>query len=352
MKFRSLILALLMLALAACGSITASTVARVDQATFTRTELDARIARIEAAQKEQPAQPGQQLPSKIEIEQQLVDQFISQNLMLGIAKQRGIEVSEKEIDDRIGQLEAIVPQQAGQPLDQIIQSQLGMESSKAADFRQFVSSLIAQTKLSETLVPTDTLRQQITAEVMAQAKEEVEKGDVAHILFTAETPEAEPEALKKAEDVIKRLDAGEDFAKLAGELSEDPGSKDNGGLYEGITKGQFVPEFEKAMFEDLKPGEYTKVPVKTQFGYHVIKLIKLEKGPAMTEEEAQQQIEARLQNDLQQARGQALQDLITAEREKAKQEKRLEEPTYPTATLPAEQVVPQVTVPAQATPAP
>ena len=86
MKFRSLILALLMLALAACGSITASTVARVDQATFTRTELDARIARIEAAQKEQPAQPGQQLPSKIEIEQQLVDQFISQNLMLGIAK--------------------------------------------------------------------------------------------------------------------------------------------------------------------------------------------------------------------------------------------------------------------------
>ena len=349
---RSFILLLLTLTLAACGSISGSTVARVDQATLTRTDLDARIARIETAQKAQPAQAGQQLPSKIEIEQQLVDQFVSQNLMLGIAKQRGIEVTEKEIDDRISQLESVVPQQAGQPLDTIIQSQLGMESSKAPDFRQFVSSLIAQTKLSVTLVPTDTLKQQITTEVMAQAKQEVEKGDVAHILFLAETPEAEPAAKQKAEDVIKRLDAGEDFAKLAGELSEDPGSKDNGGLYQGITRGQFVPEFEKAMFEELKPGEYTKIPVKTQFGYHVIKLIKLEKGPAMTEEQAQQEIETRLQSELSQARGQALQDLITSERAKAKQEKRLEEPTYPTATVPAIAPTTVPAVPPTAIPAP
>lgn len=334
LKIRTIILALLALALTACGSIASANVARIDQAVLTRSALDARIDRIEKARQSQPAQPGQPLPSRIAIEQELVDQFISQNLLMGIAKQRGVEVSDKEIDDRITQLEAIVPQQSGQPLDSIIQSQLGMENAKSTDFRLFVSSLIAQTKLSYTLVPTDTLKQQITDEIMAQAKQEVEKADVAHILFQASTPEAEPEAKKKAEDVIKRLDAGEDFAKLAGELSEDPGSKDNGGLYTGITKGQFVPEFEQAMFEQLQPGEYTKEPVKTQFGYHVIKLIKKEKGPAMTAEQAQQEIDARLQNDLQQARGQALQDLITAEREKAKQEKRLEEPTYPTATVP------------------
>ncbi len=353
MKQRLLLAILgLALVLAGCGSLPTNTVARFDNAVLSRQDLDARVARVQKGIAAEAAQ-GAPLPSAIEIEQQIVDQFIHEQLVLSAARGKGIEISDKDIDGRIDEFRTIIPQQTGAPLDETIQSQLGLPGADSTEFRVFVSSLIAQTQLSETLVTTDTVRAKVTEQVQAQAKEQVEKADVAHILFLAEKPEDEAAALAKAEDVIKRLDAGEDFATLAKELSEDPGSKENGGLYEGITRGQFVPEFEKAMFEDLKPGEYTKTPVKTQFGYHVIKLIKRETGPAMTEEQAQQAIEQGIAAQLQQERAQALSDLLDAERAKAIEEKRLEQPTYPTPTVPQPEAAPQNGTPSpEVTPAP
>lgn len=80
---------------------------------------------------------------------------------------------------------------------------------------------------------------------------------------------------KLAEDLLKRARAGEDFAKLASQYSEDPGSKDKGGEYK-FPRGQMVKEFEDAAFA-LKPGQVSDI-VTTQFGYHIIKLS--EKIPA------------------------------------------------------------------------
>src|SRR4029077_13997828 len=80
---------------------------------------------------------------------------------------------------------------------------------------------------------------------------------------------------KQAEDLVKRARAGEDFAKLAKEFSDDPGSKDKGGEYT-FPRGQMVPEFEAAAFA-MKTNQISDV-VTTQFGYHIIKLI--DKTPA------------------------------------------------------------------------
>lgn len=79
------------------------------------------------------------------------------------------------------------------------------------------------------------------------------------------------EARKKAEDINKRALAGEDFGQLAREFSEDQGSKESGGELGWAQRGVFVAEFEKAIFDDLKTGEITAIPVKSQFGYHIIK---------------------------------------------------------------------------------
>ena len=75
--------------------------------------------------------------------------------------------------------------------------------------------------------------------------------------------------------MLKRAKAGEDFAKLAKEYSEDPGSKDKGGEYT-FPRGQMVPEFEAAAFS-LGTNQISDI-VTTQFGYHIIKTY--EKIPA------------------------------------------------------------------------
>jgi len=74
----------------------------------------------------------------------------------------------------------------------------------------------------------------------------------------------------EAKEIIAELDAGKDFAELAKAKSEDS-NKDDGGDLGWFSKGRMVPEFEEAAF-GLEKGAYTRTPVKSQFGFHVIKL--------------------------------------------------------------------------------
>lgn len=100
-------------------------------------------------------------------------------------------------------------------------------------------------------------------------------GDVSakHILIKVDTSVedglTDEEAKEKAEKLIKKLDKGADFDKLAKENSDDTGSKENGGDLGFFNKGDMVKEFEDAVYA-LKVDEYTKEPVKTSYGYHII----------------------------------------------------------------------------------
>ncbi len=91
-----------------------------------------------------------------------------------------------------------------------------------------------------------------------------------HILM--KTDGKNDEAVKKTmEGILAKAKApGADFAKLAGQYSEDEGSKDKGGEYDNVTRGQMVKEFDETAWA-LKPGEISGL-VKTEFGYHIIKL--------------------------------------------------------------------------------
>jgi len=89
-----------------------------------------------------------------------------------------------------------------------------------------------------------------------------------------EGDDADAAALKKAEDLLARIRDGEDFAALAMEHSADPGSAQNGGDLGVIERGVMVPPFEEAVFAMTEEGEL-RGPVKTQFGYHIIRLTRL-----------------------------------------------------------------------------
>lgn len=90
-----------------------------------------------------------------------------------------------------------------------------------------------------------------------------------HILISTSNGRSEEEAEKEAKEIIKRLDKGEDFSEIAKEKSDDPGSKDSGGDLGYFGKGEMVKEFEDAAYA-LNVDEYTKEPVKTSYGYHII----------------------------------------------------------------------------------
>jgi peptidyl-prolyl cis-trans isomerase D len=102
----------------------------------------------------------------------------------------------------------------------------------------------------------------------------------AHILVRVPTvggSEAENKAKARVEAAIKRAQAGEDFAKLARELSEDTANAAQGGDLGFVGPGELVPQFEQAAFA-LKKGEVSPAPVRTPFGYHAIKVLDVREG--------------------------------------------------------------------------
>ena len=136
---------------------------------------------------------------------------------------------------------------------------------------------------------------------------------VQHILFlTQDKTDSEKEAIrKKAEDILSRAQSGEDFAALAKEYSEDPGSKDKGGLYEDFGRGVMVKPFEDAAF-NLPLGSISDI-VETQYGYHIIKVLdrKRETRPL---DEIKKELEDQIK---QQKTGQAFMGYMQGLRQKA-----------------------------------
>jgi peptidyl-prolyl cis-trans isomerase D len=125
------------------------------------------------------------------------------------------------------------------------------------------------------LVSTGTLastlqvsEQDIQDEWTRQTHEETV--DASHILFMVKDPAKDAEVKAKAESVLKRVKAGENFAELAKKFSEDTGSAPQGGELGPFPRGRMVKEFEDVAFA-LKPGETSDL-VRTQFGYHIIKV--------------------------------------------------------------------------------
>jgi peptidyl-prolyl cis-trans isomerase D len=118
---------------------------------------------------------------------------------------------------------------------------------------------------------------------------------VQHILFmtVGNKTDAEIEEIrKKAEDVLKQARKGAKFDELAKKYSEDPGSKDKGGDLSWIRQGQTVPEFEKTAFS-LAPGQISDL-VKTQYGFHIIKVIEKENAHTKPFEEVKESLRAPL----------------------------------------------------------
>ncbi len=124
-----------------------------------------------------------------------------------------------------------------------------------------------------------------------------ESRQASHILIAADNAEAKKKAKAKADEIHAQLKKNpKDFAALAKQHSQDPGSAANGGDLGFFERGSMVKAFDDAVFS-MKPGEISP-PVETEFGWHIIRLAGVRAGKAKTFEEARPEIEAELKKQL------------------------------------------------------
>jgi peptidyl-prolyl cis-trans isomerase D len=165
-------------------------------------------------------------------------------------------------------------------------------------------------KVRYAVLDTQAIRQriQITPEDIQHSYEDnqqqystPEQVRASHILLKTEGKD-DAAVKKQAEDLLAKVRAGADFGKLASQYSEDEASKAKGGDLDYFNKGQMVPEFDKVAFS-LPPGQISDL-VKSQFGYHIIKVV--DKKPATSKPlaDVRTQIEDQLKWDRAQAEAQ------------------------------------------------
>lgn len=162
-----------------------------------------------------------------------------------------------------------------------------------------------ETAYKRELATKDYAETQIDEEDIEKYYEEKAIGDIkaSHILIKSdatddmtdeEKEEAEEKALETAKEIIKKLDKGEKFEDLAEEYSDDSSASD-GGNVGYFNRGDMVSEFEEAAIK-LKVNEYTKEPVKSQYGYHII--LKTDQKDKPKLEEIKDEIKDTLVNEL------------------------------------------------------
>ncbi len=209
-------------------------------------------------------------------------------------------------------------------LNQALKTQFDQAGGEAQYLEALKTNGVSPEFVKKTIGEDMLIREFLTKTVFGAIKVEpvdIEKayaGDktatVRHILLlTQGKPEAEkPRIRKKLEDILDRARKGEDFAALAKEFTEDPGSKESGGLYEDFERGKMVKPFEDAAFS-TPIGQISGI-VETTYGYHILK-VENRKKETLPLDQVKGQIEDNLKR---QKQGAAYEAYMTGLKAKAK----------------------------------
>jgi peptidyl-prolyl cis-trans isomerase C len=274
-------------------------VAKVNETEITKAEL---VARAQSIQGRLPAGTGR---DSLDFYRRVLDDLIDSELLYQSSVAKGFAPTEADVNAQVAQVRSQFRDQAR--FEQALAAQgLDEEKLRGLTSRGLGIQAMIETDLGKGIEITAEQKQAYYQQNIERMKEP-EQVRLSHILVSADesaTVEQRDQAKKKTEDIRTRALAGEDFATLARENSDDPGSKANGGELPWVGRGDTVPPFEAAAFA-LSPGEISEV-VETQFGYHVIKLAERKEGSVVTFEQAEPRIEQVL-------RDQALEERLRAE---------------------------------------
>jgi parvulin-like peptidyl-prolyl isomerase len=252
---------------AGCGGsssgVPKDSIARVDKVTIPREKLDTLIQRAQRSYKLQKRTfPKAGSPDYLLLQQQYVTALVNEAELEQEAKNMGLKITDKQVDQRIKQYK---DQSLGGSQKRYLDTlkTYGLTESDARDLfrQQLLSDAVYQKVTKDAKVSDAEIKDYYNTHPQQYAQPQ--SREVRHILV-----KSKPLADKLYKQLV--ADHEKNFAALAKKYSTDPGSKAQGGKLT-ILKGQTVPEFDKTAFA-LKTGELAK-PVHTQYGWHIIQAV-------------------------------------------------------------------------------
>jgi peptidyl-prolyl cis-trans isomerase C len=267
-----------------------SVVARVNGHNITKADLEKAIRSIENRE-------GAPVPTaqRDRVFRGVLDELIAYRLLIQESESRKVTVSDDEINARV----ANIRQQF--PSEDAFKSMLAQQKVTLEQVRADTKQALGVERLVNTQIESKiAVKPEDVAEFYQQNPNEFrvpEQVRASHILIRV--PEGadattKATALARAQEVLKSAKAGKDFAALAKEYSQDPGSAANGGDLGVFPEGQMVKPFNDVAFS-LAPGSISDV-VETEFGYHIIKVVQKQPSRVRTLDETRPRIEQHLQN--------------------------------------------------------
>jgi len=248
--------------------------ARVNGEAVNKTEFDRAVSALEA--RNGGPVPA---PQRDRVLRQVLDQIVDYKLLIQEGRARKIEATDAEVDARMKEIQAQFPTEDA--FKQMLTARKTTLEQVRSDIRQdiTVQKLIENAIADKVAVKPEQVTDFYTKN--PDQFKQPERVRASHILIMV--PKDSDAAVKtsartKAADILKDVKAGKDFAALAKQHSQDPGSAPKGGDLGFFQQGQMVGPFNDVAFK-LTPGQVSDL-VETEFGFHIIKVA--EKQPART----------------------------------------------------------------------
>jgi peptidyl-prolyl cis-trans isomerase C len=250
-------------------------IAIVNGTVISKDTYEKEISRI----KNQIAAQGRQVAESemAEIKKQIMDNLISMELLYQTCLEKGITADQTTLDSEWTRIKSAYPDEKEflkalanlNVTEEIVKDQIKKGLT--------INKYIEQNFVEKTVIPDSEVKAFYDNNQSQFAKPESVKASHILILLEPTSDETQKKAAReKIEKIQARIKAGEDFATLAKENSQDPGTSVKGGELGSFTRGQMVKPFEDAAFA-LAPGAVSDI-VETQFGFHIIKVT--DKQPA------------------------------------------------------------------------
>lgn len=264
--------------------------ARVNGEAVTRQELEEYVQNLEG-------RVGGPVPAdqRDRIYRDVLDQLVGYKLLLQEATARKVVVPETEVDARIEQVKKQFPSE-DLFMQTLIDRKMTVEQIKADARKEIAIGRLIDSAIAQKVAVKPEQVEAFYKDNPDQFKQP-ERVKASHILISVpENADAATRAQAKtrAEQVLKDVQAGKDFAALARQHSQDPGSAVNGGDLGFFQQGQMVGPFNDVAFS-LKPGTTSNL-VETQFGYHIIKVAEKQPERTVPFEEVRPRLEQYLQD--------------------------------------------------------